>query len=156
MSDIPLKEIIDAALSKIGTVADVNTVIGEPITLSGGITVIPYSKVSVGFASGGADYAGKKSPEKKNFVGGNGAGVTVEPLGFIIVTGDRIETVDIQHPTPAPAPSSVVKVMDTVNELTDKAPALIEKIKDIFAKKKESSTDDLSSSTDSSGKSDGE
>jgi sporulation protein YtfJ len=147
MSDIPLKEIIDAALSKIGTVGDVNTVIGEPMTLSGGITVIPYSKVSVGFASGGADYTGKKTSEKKNFVGGNGAGVTVEPLGFIIITGDRIETVDIQHPAPAPAPSGVVKVMDTVNELTDKAPALIEKIKDIFAKKKETSTDDLSNSS---------
>ena len=109
MSDIPLKQIIDTALSKIGTVADVNTVIGEPISLSGGITIIPYSKVSVGFASGGADYNGKQVSENngKNFIGGNGAGVTVVPLGFIVITGDRVEMVDIN--APAPAPSAVSK-----------------------------------------------
>lgn len=148
MSDIPLKQIIDTALSKIGTVADVNTVIGEPISLSGGITVIPYSKVSVGFASGGADYSGKKVPENKNFVGGNGAGVTVVPLGFIVITGDRVEMVDIN--APAPAPSTISKVMDTVNDLTDKAPALIEKIKDIFDKKKNISSANESSSSETS------
>ncbi len=137
MSDIPLKQIIDTALSKIGSVADVNTVIGEPISLSGGITIIPYSKVSVGFASGGADYNGKQSADNKNFIGGNGAGVTVVPLGFIVITGDRVEMVDIN--APAPAQSTVSKVMDTVNDLTDKAPALIEKIKDIFDKKKNES-----------------
>jgi len=136
MSDIPLKQIIDTALSKIGSVADVNTVIGEPISLSGGITIIPYSKVSVGFASGGADYNGKQVSENKNFIGGNGAGVTVVPLGFIVITGDRVEMVDIN--SPAPAPSNVTKVFDAVNDLTDKAPALIEKIKDIFDKKKSS------------------
>lgn len=136
MNDIPLKQIIDTALSKIGTVADVNTVIGEPISLSGGITIIPYSKVSVGFASGGADYNSKKpvENENKNFIGGNGAGVTVVPLGFIVITGDRVEMVDIN--APAPAPSTASKVIDTINDLTDKAPALIEKIKDIFDKKK--------------------
>ena len=137
MSDIPLKQIIDTALSKIGTVADVNTVIGEPISLQGGITIIPYSKVSVGFASGGADYNGKKVTENKNFIGGNGAGVTVVPLGFIVITGDRVEMVDIN--SPAPAPSTVTKVFDTVNDLTDKAPALIEKIKEIFDKKNNNS-----------------
>ncbi len=142
MNDIPLKQIIDTALSKIGNVADVNTVIGEPISLSGGITIIPYSKVSVGFASGGADYNGKKIPENKNFIGGNGAGVTVVPLGFIVITGDKVEMVDIN--APAPEPSAVVKVFDTVNDLTDKAPALIEKIKDIFDKKKEKSEDESS------------
>lgn len=157
MSDIPLKQIIDTALSKIGSVADVNTVIGEPISLSGGITIIPYSKVSVGFASGGADYNGKQSADNKNlnnldnknFIGGNGAGVTVVPLGFIVITGDRVEMVDINAPTPAP--STVSKVMDTVNDLTDKAPALIEKIKDIFDKKKNESksADNSISSTNS-------
>ncbi len=136
MNDIPLKQIIDTALSKIGSVADVNTVIGDPITLSGGITVIPYSKVSVGFASGGADYNGKKVPDNKNFIGGNGAGVTVVPLGFIVITGDKVEMVDIN--APAPAPSSVSKVMDTVNDLTDKAPALIDKIKDLIQSRKQS------------------
>ncbi len=152
MSDIPLKQIIDTALSKIGSVADVNTVIGEPISLSGGITIIPYSKVSVGFASGGADYNGKKAVdssnnENKNFIGGNGAGVTVVPLGFIVITGDRVEMVDIN--APAPAPTTVSKVMDTVNDLTDKAPALIEKIKELFDKKKNESKASECPSSDS-------
>lgn len=146
MNDIPLKQIIDTALSKIGSVADVNTVIGEPISLSGGITIIPYSKVSVGFASGGADYSTKKVAESKNFIGGNGAGVTVVPLGFIVITGDRVEMVDINSPTPPP--STAVKIMDTVNDLTDKAPALIEKIKDIFDKNKSGSEDSSSQKND--------
>lgn len=56
MYDIPLKQVIDASLAKIGSVADVNTVVGDPITTPDGITIIPFSKVSVGYASGGADY----------------------------------------------------------------------------------------------------
>lgn len=147
MNDIPLKQIIDTALGKIGSVADVNTVIGDPISLPGGITIIPYSKVTVGFASGGADYNGKKVSENKNFIGGNGAGVTVVPLGFIVITGDKVEMVDIN--APAPEPSTVSKVFDTVNDLTDKAPALIEKIKDIFDKKKNTSEESTTNENNS-------
>ena len=55
-NELPLKQIIDAALSRIGSVADVNTVVGEPLAVGDGVTIIPFSKVSVGFASGGVDF----------------------------------------------------------------------------------------------------
>ena len=58
-NELPLKQIIDAALSRIGSVADVNTVVGEPLAVGDGVTIIPFSKVSVGFASGGVDFDGK-------------------------------------------------------------------------------------------------
>ncbi len=97
MSTMPLKEIIDAALSKIGSVADVNTVIGDPITLPGNVTVIPFSKVSVGFASGGSEFGGKKEKPDGSayFAGGNGAGVSVTPLGFIAVEDGKVRLINL-------------------------------------------------------------
>ena len=144
MNDIPLKQIIDASLSQIGKVADVNTVIGEPITTASGVTIVPFSKVSVGFASGGADFDGKKAEPGKDphFAGGNGAGVSVTPLGFLIIDGSDVRMLDLKNPVyPAPA-DPVTKVMDSVNSFIDRAPDLVEKIKAIFDKKKKDDTDD--------------
>ena len=95
-NEIPHKQIIDAALSQIGSVADVNTVIGQPMTLAEGVTVIPFSKVSVGFASGGADFDGKnkKEGDAPHFAGGNGAGVSVTPLGFLVLEGGQVRLLD--------------------------------------------------------------
>ena len=85
--EMPMKDMIEAALSKIREVVDVNTVIGEPIILPNDVSIIPYSKVSVGFASGGTEFSGKTPREdgKNNFAGGNGAGVSMTPLGFPVV-----------------------------------------------------------------------
>lgn len=146
-NEMPLKQIIDASLSKIGSVADVNTVIGEPITLPDGIIVIPFSKVSVGFASGGADYDGKilpsdkkaeKSPEKPpHFAGGNGAGVSVTPLGFLVIDKNGVRMLDLKHTESFSGESDPVsKVLNSVNSIIDKAPALAMKLKDVFAKTK--------------------
>ena len=80
---------IETALNKIRSVADSNTVIGEPIQLNDQVVVLPFSKVSVGYAGGGGDYSGKKpeTASKDHFAGGSGAGISVTPLGFIIVNG---------------------------------------------------------------------
>ncbi len=145
MNDTPLKQIIDAALSQIGQVADVNTVIGTPITTEGGITIVPFSKVSVGFASGGADYNGKnlQPGQTAHFAGGNGAGVSVTPLGFIVINGDDVRLLDVKNPVyPAAATDPVSKVMDSITNVMDRAPGLIDKIKDLFAKDKEEKPDE--------------
>ena len=99
-NEIPHKQIIDAALSQIGSVADVNTVIGQPMTLAEGVTVIPFSKVSVGFASGGADFDGKnkKEGDAPHFAGGNGAGVSVTPLGFLVLEGGQVRSARPETP----------------------------------------------------------
>ncbi|MDD4125219.1 MAG: spore germination protein GerW family protein [Eubacteriales bacterium] len=145
MYDIPLKQVIDASLSKIGSVADVNTVIGQPITTPNGVTIIPFSKVSVGFASGGADYDGKTPDSDKppHFAGGNGAGISVTPLGFLVIDKEEVRMLDLKHDESfMPAPNDPVnKTIDAINGIVDKAPSLILKIKDLFAKKDKNDAD---------------
>ena len=96
MAENKLTEIIQASLEQIKQVVDANTIIGTPITTPNGTTIIPVSKVMVGFASGGLDYLGKNmarkaqnSPQNSglttNFGGGGGTGVTVQPVGFLVV-----------------------------------------------------------------------
>ncbi|HAN22032.1 MAG: hypothetical protein A2Y15_01270 [Clostridiales bacterium GWF2_36_10] len=144
-SEMPLKQIIEASLSKIGSVADVNTVIGEPINLPDGIVVIPFSKVSVGFASGGAEYDGKVKADEKvsttdkqpHFAGGNGAGVSVTPLGFLVIDKDGVRMLDLKHSESFSGTSDPVsRVLNSVNSVIDKAPSLVMKIKEVFSKSK--------------------
>ena len=136
MKDIPLKQIIEASLSKIGSVADVNTVVGDPITIEGGITIVPFSKVSVGFASGGVDYDGKNSTPESNphFAGGNGAGVSVVPLGFLLIQNGEVRMLDLKNPASFEyaAQDPVSKTINAVNSLIDKGPDLVLKIKDMI------------------------
>ena len=147
MQDIPLKQIIESTLEKIGSVADVNTVVGDPITIEGGITIVPFSKVSVGFASGGVDYEGKNAaPEKApHFAGGNGAGVSVVPLGFLLIQNGEVRMLDLKNPASFEyaAQDPVSKTISAVNSLIDKGPDLVLKIKDIVssATNKEEETD---------------
>lgn len=140
MNDIPLKQIIESTLAKIGSVADVNTVVGDPITIEGGITIVPFSKVSVGFASGGVDYNGKNETADKapHFAGGNGAGVSVVPLGFLLIQNGEVRMLDLKNPASFEyAPQDPVsKTITAVNSLIDRGPELVLKIKDIIAQPK--------------------
>ncbi|HBL83469.1 MAG: hypothetical protein A2Y17_04075 [Clostridiales bacterium GWF2_38_85] len=136
MNETPIKQMIEAALSNIKNVADANTVIGTPIIVNENITVIPFSKVSVGFASGGSDFGGKAPDKSANFAGGNGAGVTVIPLGFIIAAYGDVRVIDLKSPSSFSAPSDPVnKTIDTVNGLIDRMPDIIEKIKSVLPNK---------------------
>ena len=139
-NDIPLKQIIESALSKIGEVVDVNTVIGEPITLPGDVTIIPFSKVSVGFASGGTEFGGKtpRADGKPYFAGGNGAGVTMTPLGFIAVEKGSARVIELGNESTYQAPKDPInRVLDGVNGVVDKAPDLLNKIMNLFGGKAE-------------------
>lgn len=139
MNEMPISQMIETALSKIRSVADSGTVIGEPIHLNESVVVLPFSKVSVGFAAGGGDYSGKK-PEtaaKTHFAGGNGAGISVTPLGFIIVNGTDVQVVDLKAPVAAAAEAGnngVSKAIEGVNTLIDKLPEIIAKIKGLKKK----------------------
>ena len=154
MNDIPLKQIIDSTLSQIGSVADVNTVIGDPITTPEGVTIIPFSKVSVGYASGGADYDGKAaSGGNPHFAGGNGAGVSVTPLGFLVIGADgSVRMLDLKHTESfAPANDPVNKTLNAVNGVIEKTPELLLKIKDTFSKKKKESKAEEKADEDENG-----
>ncbi len=138
--EMPLKQIIDAALSKIGEAVDVNTVIGEPINLPGEVSIIPFSKVTVGFASGGAEYAGKnpRADGTAYFAGGNGAGVSMSPLGFIVVEKGSVRVIELGKPETYQAPQDPInKALDGINGVLDKTPDILGKLMAIFGSKTE-------------------
>jgi uncharacterized spore protein YtfJ len=80
-----LSEVIKTAFDQIQYIAKTETVIGEPI-VAGPVTLIPVSKVSVGFAAGGG---GK--PEKSGSGAGTGGGINVIPVAFVVVVGDKVQ-----------------------------------------------------------------
>lgn len=133
-NDIPLKQIIESALSKIGEVVDVNTVIGEPIAV-GAVTLIPFSKIAVGFASGGTEYGGKnpRADGKAYFAGGNGAGVTMTPLGFIAVENGVARIIELGNPATYQAPKDPVnRVLDGINGVIEKVPDIVDKVMNLI------------------------
>lgn len=143
-NEMPLKQMIESALSKIGEVVDVNTVIGEPMNLPGEVTVIPFSRVSVGFASGGSEFGGKNptADSKAYFAGGNGAGVSMTPLGFIIVEKGSARVIELGNPITYSSPKDPVnRALDGINGVIDKAPDLFSKIMGVFDSFKK--TDDV-------------
>lgn len=134
MHEIPLKQVIDASLENIKKVLDADAVVGTPINLPNGVTIIPISKVSCGFTSGGVDFDSKNNPRREvpHFGGGNGAGMSVTPLTFLVVTGTDVRLMNVNG-TSASSDSAIV---NTISDLVDKSPAIIEKIKSYFKKDK--------------------
>ena len=136
MSENKMTEIIRASIDSIKSSFDANTVTGTPITTANGTVIIPVSKLSVGFATGGVDYLGKNAPQsgKNNFGGGGGTGVTVTPIAFIVVSADgKVEMLNISAPV-------VVEPRDAVSQIIgaiERSPELIERIKAVFTKKNE-------------------
>ena len=94
MEKHPIENIMSTTLENIRDMIDVNTVIGEAITAADGSTIIPISRVSFGFVAGGGEYGrcaakGEEGRPEHPFAGGTGAGVTVQPLGFLVTGADQ-------------------------------------------------------------------
>lgn len=120
-----IKQIIDSSLDQIRTIVDANTVVGNQIQTSSGTVIIPISKVSMGFASGGLDLPAKSEEGNKNFGGGGGTGVTVLPIGFLTVYPDgKVEMLPI-----SPEKSSPI---EQVADIIDQAPDILARIKAVF------------------------
>ena len=117
----PLSDLMRSTMDKIREMADTNTIVGQPITTPDGVTLIPISRVSMGFGCGGADY-GKTQP--KDFGGGSGAGVSVTPVAFLVVSNGNVRTVQLVEKV-----SAVDNVIASLPELVDKVAALIKKEK---------------------------
>ena len=112
------------SMSKIKDMIDVNTVIGNPITTPDGVTLIPITKVSVGYGGGGSDFATKNYPANRDnaFGGGAGAGVTITPVAFLIVRGENVRML----PVAEPASTSVDRLIEQLPDLIDKAQSFFE------------------------------
>lgn len=120
----PISDLMTTTMQKIREMVDANTVIGTPIQAEG-VTIIPVSKVSCGFASGGSDFTTKnQKPEADNaFGGGSGAGVNISPIAFLIVKEDSVRLL----PVAPPAGTAVDRVVEMVPELVDRVTGFIEK-----------------------------
>ena len=121
MSDNRMDDIMKSSLDGIKSVADIECAIGQAINTPSGVTVIPVSKVSFGFATGGVDLTAKKVSTGQNFGGGGGSGVSITPLAFLTVgIGGEINLLPL---------ADTSDNVDKVVALIERAPELIEKIR---------------------------
>ena len=104
MEKHPIENIMSTTLENIRDMIDVNTVVGEPIASGDGSTIIPISRVSFGFVAGGGEYGPARrdaaEPAEHPFAGGTGAGVTVQPLGFLVTGPDQTRLLPAQCAQP--------------------------------------------------------
>ena len=124
----PINDLMSTTMQKIREMVEVNTIVGQPITTPDGVTLIPVSKLSFGFASGGSDYVSKnkKPGEANTFGGGSGAGVKIAPVAFLVVKGDSVRVIPVD-----PSGSNTLdRLVDTVPEVVDKITTFLEKKKE--------------------------
>ena len=112
---------MDVTMTKIKQLVDTNTIVGNPITTPDGITVIPVSRVSFGFGSGGGDRNGAKGA---GYVGGNGGGVKINPIGFLVIKDGACRMINIAPPA-----------SNTLDRVVEMAPDLIDKIESFLDKR---------------------
>lgn len=114
-----LPNMLESTIQKIREMVDVNSVVGEPITTPDGVTIIPVSRVSVGFGGGGSDFTTKHTaPGGDNpFGGGVGAGVKVDPVCFLIVKDGSVRMMPMGVPANTTADRIVEMVPDTLEKI---------------------------------------
>lgn len=113
-----LPNMLENTIAKIREMVDVNSVIGDPITTPDGVTIIPVSKVSVGFGGGGSDFVSKNGNHQENpFGGGVGGGVKVNPIAFLIVKDGNVRMLPVAAPANTTADRLVEMVPDTLDKL---------------------------------------
>ena len=121
----PIDNMMQTTMEKIREMVDVNTVVGDPIE-AGGVTILPISQVSVGFASGGSDLDLNTQKENSNniFGGGGGAGVKIDPVAFLVIKDGTTRVMPVAVPP-----------VSTVDRIVDMAPDIVDKIGKFFDKK---------------------
>ena len=124
MGEHPINNLMSTVMENIKGMIDVNTIIGDPVETSNGTMIIPISKVGFGFAAGGSDIPAK-NPGNESFGGGSGAGVSISPIGFLIVAPDQIKLIPVSsNNTP-------------LDKLVDYIPVAFEKVNSMIKKKKD-------------------
>jgi len=123
-----LPNMLDGTIAKIREMVDVNSVVGEPIVTNDGVTIIPISKVSVGFGGGGSDFVSKNLNHHENpFGGGVGAGVKVTPIAFLIIKEGNVRMLPVAAPANTTVDRLVEMVPDTLDKITSFIDAKLEK-----------------------------
>ena len=126
-----IPEIIRSSMENIRSMFDANKIVGDPINTPQGTTIIPISKISMGVAASGFDFNPKKEaqPRPQNFGGGGGTGVTVSPVGFLVVDPDgKVDLLNLNY-VPSDPISQIIGLIENT-------PEIIEKFKGLFSSKK--------------------
>lgn len=134
MEEHPIEGLMLTAMDSIRDMIDVNTIIGEPMQVQSDISIIPISKVSFGFAAGGSEFKGesiedyKKKEDEENityrnpFGGGSGAGVSIKPVAFLVVQGQTVKLLPVEHNC------TIDRILDYIPEMCEKAEKMINKM----------------------------
>lgn len=117
-----LPNMLDSTIQKIRELVDVNSVIGQPITTPDGVTIIPVSKVSVGFGGGGSDFVNKTASGDNPFGGGVGGGVHVTPICFLIIKDGSVRMM----PVAAPANTTPDRIVEMIPDTLDKLASFVD------------------------------
>lgn len=117
----PIDSLMTTTLAKLKEMVDVDVIVGKPIETPDGTTLIPVSRLSMGFGSGGSDFAGKNRKDNTpfNFGGGSGAGVKVDPVAFLVVKDGSVRLLPIGIPAVSPAGRAVEMVPQLVDKIID-------------------------------------
>ncbi len=118
-----LPNMLENTIAKIREMLNANSVVGDPITTPDGVTIIPISKISVGFGGGGSDFVSKNANKHENpFGGGAGGAVKVEPVVFLIVSNGNVRMMPIANA----ANTTADRVVEMVPDVLDKVAAFVD------------------------------
>ena len=123
MENSNIGSLMETTMTRLKEIVDVDTVVGTPVTTPDGVTIIPVSKVSYAFASGGSDFR-VKDHSSMGFGGGNGAGVKIEPVGFLIVKDGNVRMMNVTPPA-----------VNTLDRIIEKAPELMDTVEGFINKR---------------------
>ncbi len=140
MNEHPINKLMGVTIEKIRTMVDSNTVVGDAITTADGTVIIPVSKISMGFASGGSDFP-SKTP-KEMFGGGGGAGVNVTPVGFLVIQNGNVRMIQL-----ADNKNAVDRAVAMLPDMVDKITGLFNKSKEAQAEQDEKILDEVAKNT---------
>lgn len=119
MEGHPIENLMQTTMENIKSMIDVNTIVGDPVESKDGSTIIPVSKVSFGFASGGSEFSatnsGENAIQKYPFGGGSGAGVSIRPVAFIVLRKDSVRLLPVDED------STYDKIIDSIPQILDMA-----------------------------------
>ncbi len=116
-------EMLTSAMEKMQKMVDVNTIVGAPVNVGGDVIIVPITKVHIGMGGGGTDLATKSalSAKKDPFGGGLGAGVSIDPVAFLVIRGDSVRMLPVAEPAST-----------TVDRIVEQAPDLLDKLADFL------------------------
>jgi len=133
MSEHPIESLMKVAMNSIKEISDVNTIVGDPIQIEDNTTIIPISKVALGFAAGGSEFS-KETIEEYNktdkdeivqyklpFGGGSGAGINIVPIAFIVIQNGVVKVLPVNHS------SAIDKLLDYMPDIVEKTNSLLDK-----------------------------